>query len=250
MTEPLLQVRGMGRSFGALQAVDSVDLDLAPGELHALIGPNGAGKTTLLDLLCGLTRADSGQVSFQGRDVTGLSLEARARLGLVRSFQVTSIFPTLTVEENLVLAVLAASGRGYGCWRPALGDERLLAPARELLDRVDLAQQAARTAADLSHGERRQLEVGMVLATRPALLLLDEPMAGLGPGGTIQLTRMIQGLKGTVTILLVEHDMPSVFALADRLTVLVQGRVAASGSPEEIRGDVAVQEAYLGGSDA
>lgn len=178
-----------------------------------------------------------------------MSMEARARLGLVRSFQVTSVFPTLTVEENLVLAVMAAQGGNFGCWSPPLDDVQLLQPARELLTRVDLIQKSALPAAALSHGERRQLEVGMVLATAPRMLLLDEPMAGLGPGGTVQLTRMIQGLKGSVTILLVEHDMPSVFTLADRITVLVRGRVAATGSPQEIRHDPAVQEAYLGRGD-
>lgn len=248
MTEALLQANGLRKHFGELQVCRNLNLTIYAGELHALIGPNGAGKTTVLNLLSGLLKADDGSLYFNSHDIIRLPVHRRARLGLARAFQVTSVFNTFTVLENLALAVQARRGTGFRFWTNAARDRRLLEPAAEVMERMGLANRGHIPAGSLSHGERRQLEMGMALATEPAMLLLDEPMAGLGPGGTLKLAELISGLKGEVTILLVEHDMQAVFSLADRISVLIQGEVVATGTPAEIKGNRVVQEAYLGGT--
>ena len=247
MTEVLLQANSLCKDFGALQVCKDLNLQIESGELHALIGPNGAGKTTVLNLLTGLLVPDSGKLSFNGQDITGTSVCRRARLGLARAFQVTSLFNSFSVLENLMLAVQAQQGTGFRFWTNAAHDRKLVAAADEVVERMGLSDRAAVLAGSLSHGERRQLEMGMALATKPAMLLLDEPMAGLGPGGTLKLCELIEGLKGEVTILLVEHDTHAVFSLADRISVLVQGEVVATDSPQLIKQNRLVQEAYLGG---
>jgi branched-chain amino acid transport system ATP-binding protein len=246
MTEPVLQLRDMGKSFGGLEVCAGVNLQVVPGELHALIGPNGAGKTTLLNLISGRLPVDSGSLSFNGSDITNKSVHRRAQRGMARSFQITSLFMGFTVRENIELAVQAVQGSSYRFWQPAVRDSELRKPAREIMARVGLLERAEIRAENLAHGEQRLLEMGMALATRPSLLLLDEPMAGLGPGSSRNLAELIRGLKGNVTILLVEHDMNAVFSLADRITVLVQGRIIATDSPRKIRNNPVVQEAYLG----
>ncbi len=246
MAEPLLAVRSLIKHFGAVPASNDFSLKVNRGELHALIGPNGAGKTTALNQLTGELMPDSGQIFFDGRRITRMPVHRRARLGLARSYQITSLFDHLTVQEHLYLAFKAHNGHNFRFWRragsePAIGQE--LGPA---MARVGLHERADILAANLSHGERRQLEVGMALAGRPKMLLLDEPYAGMGPGGAVELTKLIQRLKNEVTILLVEHDMHAVFALADRISVLVYGRIVARGTPARIRADPVVQKAYLG----
>ena len=246
MKAPLLCVRGLTRRFGGVTAADGIDLDVYEHEAHAIIGPNGAGKTTFIAQVAGSTLPDAGTIELAGRPITRLPTHRRARLGLARSFQITSIFATLAVIENAMLAVQAASGHAYRMWDDALGDEDLRGTALDHLDRVGLAARAEDTAGDLSHGEHRQLEIAMALATRPRLLLLDEPMAGMGPEESAQMVSILRNLRRERTLLLVEHDMDAVFALADRISVLVSGRVVASGRPEEIRADPEVRRAYLG----
>jgi branched-chain amino acid transport system ATP-binding protein len=244
--EPLLEARGLVRRFGGIVATDNLDLDVAPGEIHAIIGPNGAGKTTLVAQLSGELKPNAGTIRFAGHDVTALPVEARSRRGLARSFQITSIFRGLTALENVALSIQAHDGHSFRFWADARADATLLEPAKRILDRVGLAARAHATAANLAHGEQRQLEIAMALATGPRMLLLDEPMAGMGSEESARMVALLKGLKGEETILLVEHDMDAVFALADRITVLVYGRVIASGTPAEIRADAAVREAYLG----
>lgn len=242
----LLHARGLVKRFGAIVAVDDLSLEIRPGEIHAMIGPNGAGKTTAIAQLSGEMKPDAGSVWFDGRDVTGLGADARARAGLARSFQITSLFRGFTAEDNIAMAIQAHAGHSFRFWRSARRDPALRAPARAMLDSVDLADRADMTAGNLAHGEQRQLELAMALATGPKVLLLDEPMAGMGREESVRMISLLSGLKGTVSILLVEHDMDAVFALADRISVLVYGRVIASGAPEAIRADAAVREAYLG----
>ena len=249
MPEALLEVTGLNTRFGAIAASQDLSLSVRPGELHALIGPNGAGKTTAIDQLSGELTPDSGRILFAGRDITRLPIHQRVRRGLVRSFQITSVFEHLSVYRNMALAVQARQGHSFRFWRSARHDPALRRPTEQALREFGLEQRAEWPARSLSHGEKRQLEVGMAVIMRPRMLLLDEPMAGMGPGGTRELTRLIQGLKGEVTILLVEHDMDVVFALADRITVLVYGRAIACGTPAQIRADPAVQQAYLGNVD-
>jgi len=246
MGDVLLEVRGLVKSFGGLIATNRVDLRVLDGETHAIIGPNGAGKTTLIAQLAGDLRPDAGTIAFAGRDVTALAAPARARLGLARSFQITSVFRDFTALDNVALAVQAHAGHSFRFWRPARDDAALRAPARAMLDAVGLGARAGVLAANLAHGEQRQLEIAMVLATRPRLLLLDEPMAGMGPEESLRMIAFLRTLKGAQTILLVEHDMDAVFALADRISVMVYGRIIASGPPEEIRASAEVREAYLG----
>ncbi|GIX15547.1 MAG: ABC transporter ATP-binding protein [Paracoccaceae bacterium] len=246
MAETVLELAGLSKSFGALRATDGVSLTLRRGEIHALIGPNGAGKSTLIRQITGEIAPDSGTIRFMGRDLTGLDMPARARAGLARSFQVSSVASEFTALQNVVLAVLGASGRVFGFLAPAMADLRLVGPARAHLGRVGLAGREAVRAADLSHGERRRLELAMALALRPKAFLLDEPMAGMGPEGAREMTALLAGLKREAPILLVEHDMDAVFALADRISVLVYGRIIATGTVAEIRADPAVREAYLG----
>lgn len=245
MTEALL-VQGLVKRFGGLTATDHVDLALRPGEIHALIGPNGAGKSTLIGQIAGLIKPDEGRVSLAGQDVTALSVAARARLGLGRSFQISSLGLPLSARRNAMLAAQGRAGSSFRFWRSARRDPNIVGPAEAALERVGLADRMDVPAAELSHGERRLLEVACALALAPRALLLDEPMAGLGPEGTARLTALLDGLRTEAPILLVEHDMDAVFALADRISVLVYGRVIASGGAEEIRRDPAVREAYLG----
>ncbi len=246
MPEPLLLTEGMTKAFGALRATDGLSLAVLPGEIHAVIGPNGAGKTTAIAQISGELIPDSGAVRFQGRDITGLPVHARAHLGLARSFQITSLFLGFTAEDNVAMALQAHDGHSFRFWREARTDPRLRGPAREVLGRVGLGARTAVPAANLAHGEQRQLEIAVALATEPSLLLLDEPMAGMGSEDSVRMVELLKTLKGKVTILLVEHDMDAVFALADRVTVLVYGKAIATGAPEEIRADRHVLQAYLG----
>ncbi|NIA69290.1 ABC transporter ATP-binding protein [Pelagibius litoralis] len=248
MTEALLELKGLSKAFGALKASDAVDLTLMPGEIHALIGPNGAGKSTLIAQVAGWLHSDAGEVHLLGRNVSHWSVAARAGLGLGRSFQVSSLASEFSALGNVLLALQAREGGAFRFWSPLRGNARLRDEAMAVLARVGLEDRAELPVASLSHGERRLLEVALALAIQPKLLLLDEPMAGLGPEGTRNLTAFLRGLKEEAAILLVEHDMDAVFALADRISVLVYGRVIASGPPEEIRQSAAVREAYLGDS--
>jgi branched-chain amino acid transport system ATP-binding protein len=246
VSEFVLQIDGLRKAFGALVATDNVTLNISAGETHALIGPNGAGKTTLVGQLTGEITPDAGTIRFAGRDITSLSTAHRARLGLARSFQITSIFPTFTSEENVALAVQATEPHSFRFWQPAAQIAKLREPARNLIADVGLGLAANRVAAAMSHGQHRQLELAMALATRPAMLLLDEPMAGLGIEESRAMSQLLASVKGRYTILLIEHDMDVVFQLADRISVLVGGRIVASGSPDEIRNSPEVRTAYLG----
>ena len=246
MASSLLQTERLTRRFGGVVAADGITLAIAPNEVHAIIGPNGAGKTTLVGLLSGEITAQTGSIRFDGADITRLPVHRRSRLGLARSFQITSLFRDFTALDNVALAVQAHCGHSFRFWRDARCDDALREPALAALDRVGLTERAGVRVDKLSHGEHRQLEIAMALATGPRLLLLDEPMAGMGPEESAHMVHMLRALKGSVTILLIEHDMEAVFALADRLTVLVYGRIIASGHPEAIRTDPAVRQAYLG----
>lgn len=246
MAEPVLRLERLRKRFGGLTVTDEVSLDLAPGEIHAVIGPNGAGKTTLIHLVSGVLRPDAGRVLVGGQDVTALPVPRRARLGLARSFQVSSVLQGFSALENVALAVQARRGSSFRFLRPAAGEAALNAEAMAALEQAGLGARAAVPAGALSHGERRQLELAIALAMAPRLLLLDEPLAGAGPEETERLVGLLSGLKGRYAILLVEHDMQAVFALADRISVLAQGRVIAHGTPEAIRADAAVRAAYLG----
>jgi branched-chain amino acid transport system ATP-binding protein len=246
MAEPLLAARSLYKCFGAVQASNHFSLEVARDELHALIGPNGAGKTTALNQLSGELAPDSGEIYFDGRRITHLPVHRRARRGLARSYQITSVFDRLTVQENLSLAIQAHNGHSFRFWRKASDDPAIRGAIGPALERVGLEERADIPAANLSHGEKRQLEVGMALAGHPKMLLLDEPYAGMGPGGAVELTKLIRRLKAEFTILLVEHDMRAVFSLADRITVLVYGEAIASGTPEAIRRNSLVRQAYLG----
>jgi branched-chain amino acid transport system ATP-binding protein len=248
--DALLAARGLVKRYGALVATDDTSFDVLPGEVHAVIGPNGAGKTTLIGELTGEIRADAGRVLFDGRDVTALPVYRRAMLGLARSFQITSVFLDMTVLDNVALAAQVHAGHSFRFWRRARRDPALRRPAQAALDQVGLGHRGAVAAADLSHGEQRQLEIAIALATGPRLLLLDEPMAGLGPEESRRMVELLRGFKGRIGMLLVEHDMDAVYALADRVSVLVYGRVIATGRPAEIRVNPEVQDAYLGGSGA
>jgi branched-chain amino acid transport system ATP-binding protein len=241
----MLEITSLTKTFGALRATDGVTLKVEEGETHAIIGPNGAGKTTLIGQLAGDLRPDAGTIRFAGEDVTALPAPRRARRGLARSFQITSIYRDFTTLQNVALAVQAASGR-TGFWRPAFADESLLSPARKILEEVGLETRTHVVAANLSHGEQRQLEVAMALATRPRLLLLDEPMAGMGIEESQRMIAFLATLKRKQTIILVEHDMDAVFRLADRISVLVYGRVIATDVPEKIKLNEEVRRAYLG----
>lgn len=242
----LLEVRGLMKRFGGLIAANNLDLEVADGELHALIGPNGAGKSTAIGLIAGELRPDGGRIRFAGADISGMAVAARVRTGMTRSFQVTSVLPEFTALENVAVVEQVRAGHSFRFWREAGRDRRLTDPAREMLERVGLGGRAEVPARDLAHGEQRQLELAMALATGARLLLLDEPMAGLGAVESQAMTAILAGLKGQATILLVEHDMDAVFALADRITVLVYGQAIATGSPDAIRSDPAVRTAYLG----
>jgi branched-chain amino acid transport system ATP-binding protein len=246
VTTPILSIVGLSKNFGGVKASDHISFEVIKGECHALIGPNGAGKTTLISQLSGLTAPDSGTVHFQGQDITGLPAHKRSVIGIARSFQITNVLLSMSVLDNVALAVQARDGHSFRFWAPARADRSLREPAIAVLGEVGLADRAHELAAALSHGERRQLEIAMALALQADLLLLDEPTAGLGLEETGQMIEMLRRLKNNKTMLLVEHDMDAVFALADRISVLVYGRIIATGTPEEIRADEAVRRAYLG----
>lgn len=244
---PALQARGLVRRFGALLATDQVDLTLAPGEIHALIGPNGAGKSTLIHLLSGTLPADAGTLQLGRKDVSRLSAHERVAHGLSRSYQITNIFRSLSVLDNLLLAVQAHAGSSFRFWRPRQVESALYEQAHELARQCAIEPGLLDLAAGtLPHGEQRKLEFALALAARPSVLLLDEPMAGMGPDETLRLTELIESLRGRAAMLLVEHDMQAVFRLADRISVLVYGRVIATGTPQEIRANPDVRQAYLG----
>ena len=242
----MLELRGISKRFGGVVATDEVSLAVAPGEVHALIGPNGAGKTTLIGQISGSLGADAGEISFLGNPITRAKQHERVKAGLARSYQITSIFKRFTVLDNLALAVQARSGSSFSFWRPLAAESALFEEARAIADEVGLQGREAALAGNLAHGEQRALEVGLALATRPKLVLLDEPMAGMGPEESARMIALIGRVRTRVTVLLVEHDMDAVFRLADRITVLVNGRVIATGMPEQIRADAEVRRAYLG----
>jgi branched-chain amino acid transport system ATP-binding protein len=242
----VLEVRALSKRFGGLLASDRIDLEVVSGETHAIIGPNGAGKTTLIGQLAGDLRPDHGAIRFMDRDITRLDAPARSRLGLARSFQITSIFPELSVLDNAALAVQAHRGSSFRFWRPARGERALREPAQQALESVGLGERGDVAAANLAHGEQRQLEIAMALATAPRLLLLDEPVAGMGLEESQRMVRFLATLKGRITIVLVEHDMDAVFTLADRISVMVYGRIIATGTPAEVRSNEQVRRAYLG----
>ena len=246
MTDVLLEVEGLTKRFGGVVAADDISLTLSAGELHAIIGPNGAGKSTLIGQLSGEVTPDSGCIRFDGREITNLPVYRRSQLGLARSFQVTTLFSDFTALDNVALSVQAHGGHSFRFWRNARREAELREPAEAALAQVGLAQRAATLVADLSHGERRQLEIAMALAAQPRMLLLDEPMAGMGPEESARLVAKLRDLKGAITVILIEHDIDAVFALADRISVLVYGRIIASGDPGTIRADAGVRQAYLG----
>lgn len=246
MAEPLLRVQRLVRRFGGIVATDNLSLDVAAGELHAIIGPNGAGKTTLISQLIGQLRPSAGTIRFAGADITHLPAWRRSHLGLARSFQITSLLPDFTVADNVALAAQARAGHSFRFLGNARRERPLREAAQSALARVGLAERADVVVSRLSHGEQRELELAVALATRPQLLLLDEPMAGLGATESARMVKLLADLRREVTIVLVEHDMNAVFALADRITVLVYGRVIASGVPAAIRVNEEVKRAYLG----
>ena len=248
MADAILDIRNLSKSFGGLKATDDVSLDLRAGEVHALIGPNGAGKTTLIHQVCGAVRPDAGSIRFLGQEVLGLGVAQRARLGLGRTFQISSLALDFSALRNVMLAVQSRQGSSFRFFANVMADPGLTEPAMAALERVGLAGRSTVPAAELSHGERRQLEIAIALALGSKALLLDEPMAGMGPEGSRSLTRLLDTLRAETPILLVEHDMDAVFALADRISVLVYGRIVASGSVDEIRNDPDVRQAYLGTS--
>lgn len=246
MTEAVLQTKGITKSFGALRASRDISIDLRPGEIHAIIGPNGAGKSTLIGQICGTLRPDAGSVHLLGQDVTQEPTRARAHAGLGRTFQISALAMEDTVLQNAVLGALGASGKPWRFFGNALKDKALREVAEEALERVGLKDQARMRTAELSHGQRRQLEVAVALTLKPKALVMDEPMAGMGSEGSKILTGFLDQLRHEAPILLVEHDMDAVFSLADRISVLVYGEVIATGTVEEIRANAAVKEAYLG----
>ena len=246
MAEPVLRIENLTKNFGGLRVTDDVTLDVMPGELHAVIGPNGAGKTTLINQISGLLAPDGGRIVFNGEDITGMALDRRAQRGLARSFQITSILPRFSVLENVALAVQARSGTSFRFFGSAADEEKLNAPAMVALGQVGLAERADAPAGELSHGEKRALELAIALAMDPKLLLLDEPMAGTGHDEAERLVAVLRSLKGRFPMVLVEHDMTAVFALADRISVLIYGRILASGPPAQVRADPDVIKAYLG----
>lgn len=246
MTSALLVTEGLTKAFGALRVTDDVSIDLKPGEIHAVIGPNGAGKTTLINQLSGRLPVDGGRVFFEGSDITQLSMAARAKLGIARTFQITSVLEGFSVLENAALAVQARRGSSFRFFKRADREQSLDDEALQALETVNLADRATVQAGTLSHGEKRQLELAIALATKPRLLLLDEPLAGTGHDESAALTGLIGALKSSYGIMLIEHDMDAVFALADRVSVLVYGRIVKTGIPAEVRADPDVRAAYLG----
>lgn len=246
VADAMLQIRDLTKRFGGVLASDAISLDVPAGELHAIIGPNGAGKSTLIGQLAGEISPDKGRIFFTGHDITRLPTHRRSALGLARSFQITSLFLDLTVLDNVALAVQAHAGHSFRFWRPARNEMELRGPALAALARVGLENRADVICANLSHGEHRQLEIAMALAAASCMLMLDEPMAGMGVDESVRMIALLDKLKGERTILLIEHDMDAVFRLADRITVLVEGRVIACGTPDEVKTDAEVRRAYLG----
>lgn len=246
MNAPILEISNLNKSFGGVIATSNLSLEILHNELHAIIGPNGAGKTTLISQLFGEQMPDSGEVFFKGRKITRMPTHSRMSVGLARSFQITSVFANMSVLQNVAIAVQASSSHSFKFWQPASTQGELIGPAIELLETVELDARANTLASALSHGERRQLEIAMALASDPEFLLLDEPIAGMGAEESAKMIELLKSLKGNKTILLVEHDMDAVFALADRISVLVYGRLIATGIPEEIKSDPQVRRAYLG----
>ncbi|MGF1475910.1 MAG: ABC transporter ATP-binding protein [Geminicoccaceae bacterium] len=243
---PLLETRALAKSFGGIQAISNVDLTCAAHEIHGLIGPNGAGKTTLVACLQGQLRPDRGRIMLDGRDITGLSMPARSRAGIARTFQITSIFENMSVFENVAMVTRARGGAAFRLFDGARLSVDNSNRIDEILIRTGLGRDGHHLASDLPHGAKRQLELAMAIASDPSVLLLDEPMAGLGPGETAELADVIRTLRPLAAILLIEHDMDVVFSLADRISVMVGGRVIASGSPSEVQSDPEVKRAYLG----
>ena len=246
MSEPILRVEGLNKSFGGVTATEDLHFEVEPGEIHAVIGPNGAGKTTLVAQLSGMMAPDSGRIVFDGQVINNLSAPQRSHIGLARSFQITSVFRNFTALENVALSIQAHAGHSFRFWQHAATDPALTEPAREILGDVGLADRALVLAGNLAHGEQRQLEIAMALATGPKLLLLDEPTAGMGPEDSERMRGFLNGIKGRYSMVLIEHDMDTVFSIADRVTVLVYGRAIATGTPAEIRGNAEVRAAYLG----
>ncbi|MGH8726408.1 MAG: ABC transporter ATP-binding protein [Burkholderiales bacterium] len=242
----MLSLKNLSKRFGGVVAVDGVDLDVAAGEVHALIGPNGAGKTTLIGQISGSLPSDEGRITFQGVDLTNAKQHDRVKAGLARSYQITSIFRRFSVLENLALAVQARSGSSFSFWRPVAAESALFDEAHSISKSIGLSGKENQTAATLAHGEQRALEVGLALATRPRLVLLDEPMAGMGPEDAKRTIELIGRIRAQVTVLLVEHDMDAVFRLADRISVMVGGRLIATGKPQDIKANEDVRKAYLG----
>jgi branched-chain amino acid transport system ATP-binding protein len=249
MSGPILSVKGLVKRFGGLVATDGVTLDVRPGEIHALIGPNGAGKTTLISQLVGELRHDAGTIELEGRDIGALPTARRIGLGLGRTFQITCLLPEYTVLDNVATAVQVRQGHSFRFWGNVRRETSLRETALGFLQTIGLAGRADEQVANLSHGEQKQLELAVALATEPRLLLLDEPMAGLGHSESRQMVALLMALKTKVSMLLVEHDMDAVFALADRISVLVYGRVIATGTADEIRDNADVRAAYLGEGD-
>jgi branched-chain amino acid transport system ATP-binding protein len=250
VTETLLKVEGLSKRFGGVIATDNVTLDIPEGELHAIIGPNGAGKTTLIGQLAGEVSPDTGRIILADTDITALPVWRRSLMGLARSFQITSLLPDFTALDNVALAAQAHAGHSFHFWKDARQEQELRQAGRAALERVGLLDRADIRVARLSHGENRQVEIAMALATTPRLLLLDEPMAGLGPTESARMLALLRELKRQYTIVLIEHDMEAVFALSDRVSVLVYGRVIATGTPEAIRTNAQVRQAYLGEDEA
>lgn len=246
MNRAVLELQRLNKFFGALHATRDLSFSVKCGEIHALIGPNGAGKTTVIQQIYGALKPDSGRVFLNGRDITSLPVPNRVRAGIGRSFQISNVLMDFTVLENAIVAEQARLGQSFRFLRPAFDDQHLIAGAQNILSRVGLEDRAEQLGSDLAHGERRVLELALALATTPQLLLLDEPMAGAGPEESQRMTQIIERLRGQVAILLIEHDMDAVFRLADRITVLVEGEVIASGTADEISNSAAVQNAYLG----
>jgi branched-chain amino acid transport system ATP-binding protein len=242
----MLRLEGLSKRFGGVVATDRVTLEVASGEVHALIGPNGAGKTTLIGQIAGSLASDAGEIHFLGRNLTALKQHQRVKLGLARSYQITSIFGRLSVLDNLALAVQARSGSSFSFWRPVSGEKAIFEEAQAIAAEIGLLEKEKSVAATLAHGEQRALEVGLALATRPQLVLLDEPMAGMGPEESQLVIALIESIRSRITVLLVEHDMDAVFRLADRISVLVAGRLIATGTPESIKSNAQVRKAYLG----
>jgi branched-chain amino acid transport system ATP-binding protein len=246
MSASILSVQALTKRFGAHVVSDNIDLDVLAGEIHAVIGPNGAGKTTLINQLIGELRPDGGTIRFNGRDITAMPIHRRSLLGLSRSYQITSVLPDFTALENVSIAAQAHLGHSFEIWRPAAQEEELTRPSLASLEKVGLLDKVNRFASELAHGERRQLELAMALVSRPKVLLLDEPMAGMGKRESGSMVELLGSLKRQYSMLLVEHDMDVVFALADRISVLVYGKIIVTGAPDEIRRSAAVRKAYLG----